>query len=203
MSLDDAEHAAYESLDSESLEVWSAWIAGDPDAAERLDVLDDEQRTLTMTALGLEPFLAPSVQNGKLTVAPRHSTQMGTGAGEKLIRHFQEVLDRSPSTTRFPPTTSSTPAQSTPLDPTRHQRNGPRARSNIAAVVAWVLIIVGIVSVAIAPIFGRDSVDMGFGISLSAQEPWAQPLTWGGAALSVIGIAVLLTRNRTGSSTAE
>lgn len=216
MRLDDTERAAYESLHAESAAVWAAWITGDLDAAERLDALDDEQRTRTTTALGLEPTPRPAQQAGKLTVASRRSTEQGDSAGEKLIKRHQGKLDQNPAATqRFPPMRSSAAAHSTARsttgqqrpNPTRNAGRQPRGRpgapNSSTAVVAWVLIIVGIAAVAIAQAFGRDSVDMGFGVSLSAQEPWAQPLTWGGAALAVVGIAILLTKNRAGSSSSD
>ena len=54
LALDAAERAAYESLSPTQHSVWNAWVSGDKDAARLLDALDDTQRALTMTALGLE-----------------------------------------------------------------------------------------------------------------------------------------------------
>lgn len=204
MSLDDTERAAYESLDTDSAAVWRVWIVGDLDAAERLDALDDEQRTLTMTALGLEPSPRPAQQAGQLAVTSRRGTPQGDSGGEKLIKRHQSRLDQNPTAaTQFPPMRSNPAARSRAQPTAGRPRRQSTAGSNTAVLVAWALIVIGIASVAIAQIFGRDSVEVGFGISLTAQEPWAQPLTWGGAALAVIGLALLVTRNRTGSSRAD
>ena len=196
MSLDDPERGAYESLNAESAAVWAAWIAGDLDAADRLDALGDDQRNATMTALGFEPTPRPSQQAGKLTVGSRRNTEIGDSAGEKLIKRHQSRLDQSPVAQRYPQMRSSTAERSSARGTATQPQSRSRARNSSAAVIAWVLIVVGIAAVATAQAVGRESVDVGFGISLSAQEPWAQPVTWGGAALAVIGLAMLLTRNR-------
>lgn len=227
MSLDDAERAAHAKLDDESAQVWAAWVAGDLDAAEHLDALSDEQRTLTMTALRLKPTARPSQHLNQLTVTFRSGDGLEVSAGEKLIRRHQDLLDKNPAASPFPPMRSNPAARSTAPPAARQTRDSPAqhrstpparstthsgverprsrtaASNNTTALIAWVLIVIGVVSVLIAQVLGRDSVDVGFGVSLTAQEPWAQPLTWGGAALAVIGIAMLLTRTRTGSGTGD
>ena len=68
---------------------------------------------------------------------------------------------------------------------------------------SWTLIVLGIVGVLVAQIAGKDSMDMGWGVSLNAELPWVQPVTWVGVAVAVIGVAILPTsqgRATTGGS---
>ena len=192
MRLDDEERTAFGSLDTESREVWGAWIAGDLTAAPRLDALSDDQRTVTMTALGLKPTQRPAQRGNQLNVTPRRTDQQAGSAGQTLQRRHQSRLNQHTAAQRYPPVGTRGQAVE------RGQRSQQRRSTarNTRSVIGWVLIVVGVAAVAIAQSLGRQTADLGFGFSVTAQLPWVPPVTWGGVAFAIIGLALLLTGNR-------
>ena len=206
MRLDDEERAAYASLDADSREVWAAWITGDLDAAKQLDALDDGQRTVTMTALGLEPTPRPAQQGKQLNVTPRAGREQDASAGETLMRRQQSRLDQDTHRTpdRFPPVgpRGRIAKRAQPQQHREQQQRRQTARTaarHTRTAVGWILIVAGVAAVVIAQSVGRQSQNLGFGLSVTAQLPWVAPVTWSGIGVAIIGLALLLTGNRSAS----
>ena len=76
---------------------------------------------------------------------------------------------------------------------------GHASPSTVLVIASWALIAVGVGAIVVPRFLGRDSVDF-FGMTLTAEAPRAQPVTWAGVAVAIVGVALLVTRGRTGFS---